>query len=271
MSVADWARPFLRSLRRVAPKVAPASPGAVGAALSMLRPFDVGVPLMRVGGEGDGGYLVPDDLDGIQALFSPGVATSWAFEREMGLTFGIRSFMVDGSVEAPPGLTSHQRFDRLWLGSRSRGSTISLRDWVRRYAPDPSADLMLQMDIEGAEYEVLASTPRPTLRQFRVLVIEFHGLEWMGVAPILLWRIAPVWRKLAQDFRVVHVHPNNSGPLRDIGGLSVPNVVEVTYLRRDRGYPYPVSHAVLPHPLDRDCVATAPSVTLPPGWPNPPG
>ncbi len=271
MFVANWVGPFRRPLRQVAPKVAPASAGAVGAALAMLRPFDVGVQLMRVGGEGDGGYLVPDDLAGIQALFSPGVATSWAFEREMGLKFGIRSFMVDGSVEAPPDLTPLQRFDRLWLGSRSTGSTISLRDWVRRYEPDPSTDLMLQMDIEGGEYGVLASTPPSTLRRFRVLVIEFHGLEWMGVAPILRWRIAPVWRQLAQDFRVVHVHPNNSGPVRNIGRFSVPNVVEVTYLRRDRGYPDPVSPAVLPHPLDQDCVATAPSVTLPAGWPNLPG
>ena len=30
------------------------------------KPFDLGHPLVRVGGEGDGGYLLPDILDGIK-------------------------------------------------------------------------------------------------------------------------------------------------------------------------------------------------------------
>jgi hypothetical protein len=31
-----------------------------------LRPRSCSVPLMRVGGNADGGYLIPDDLDGIE-------------------------------------------------------------------------------------------------------------------------------------------------------------------------------------------------------------
>ena len=42
--------------------------------LTRLYPYDSGHTLLRLGPNGDGGYLVPDDLDGITHCFSPGVA-----------------------------------------------------------------------------------------------------------------------------------------------------------------------------------------------------
>ncbi len=46
----------------------------------VLRPFDVGHPLIRIGAFSDGGYLVPSDLQGIKACFSPGVSQQSSFE-----------------------------------------------------------------------------------------------------------------------------------------------------------------------------------------------
>jgi hypothetical protein len=43
------------------------------ALLERLYPVEGGHPLIRVGPDGDGGYLLPDDLSGIVACFSPGV------------------------------------------------------------------------------------------------------------------------------------------------------------------------------------------------------
>jgi hypothetical protein len=42
----------------------------------LMRPIESGHPLVRLGGPKDGGYLVPDDLDGIAFCFSPGVSDS---------------------------------------------------------------------------------------------------------------------------------------------------------------------------------------------------
>ena len=41
--------------------------------------------LIRLGNDGDGGYLVPDDLNGIEACFSPGVAGNVNFEKALAL------------------------------------------------------------------------------------------------------------------------------------------------------------------------------------------
>lgn len=247
--------------------LAPASRSSVREALSLLTPWDSGFPLIRVGCEGDGGYLVPDALDGIGALFSPGVSETWDFEKWVADHYGIRSFMVDGSVDAPDGLTDLQQFRRMWLGARSHDDVVSLEDWVAQSEVFEKSDLLLQMDIEGSEFGALAAAPLSTLKRFRIAVIEYHGLDWISVAPVLRQRILPALRKMAVDFEVVHVHPNNCCGVQMIYGVPVPKVLEVTYLRRDwvRGVP---TRARLPHTLDRDCVAANSTLVLPEAWPK---
>ena len=69
--------------------------------IEKFRPKSVGKELIRMGGKGDGAYLLPDDLSGISACFSPGVDVSSTFEEELAENYGIDSFMVDFSVEKP--------------------------------------------------------------------------------------------------------------------------------------------------------------------------
>ena len=40
-------------------------------------------------------------------------------------------------------------------------------------------DLILQIDIEGDEYDVLSSIDLNTLRKFRIILIEFHNLHYI--------------------------------------------------------------------------------------------
>jgi hypothetical protein len=47
--------------------------------IAKLHPLTTEHPLIRMG-EGDGGYLIPDDLNGITACFSPGVDNRATFE-----------------------------------------------------------------------------------------------------------------------------------------------------------------------------------------------
>jgi len=66
--------------------------------LKKIRPMTTNIPLIRVGSADDGGYLVPDDLEGIKICFSPGVAQQSDFELAMAQR-GITCFMADYSVD----------------------------------------------------------------------------------------------------------------------------------------------------------------------------
>jgi hypothetical protein len=46
----------------------------------LLKPIPFPSGLIRLGGPSDGGYLVPDDLDGVVSCFSPGVGEAASFE-----------------------------------------------------------------------------------------------------------------------------------------------------------------------------------------------
>lgn len=143
-----------------------------------LRPYTTDTPLIRVGDFGDGGYLVPDDFRGIAACYSPGVSQQASFEMDVAKR-GIPSFMADASVENPPLQVPGAQFVRKFLGDKDAGEFMTLASWVAETDPDPKADLLLQMDIEGAEYETLGAAPRDLLRRFRIIVIELHNLPYV--------------------------------------------------------------------------------------------
>lgn len=239
-------------------------PPAVRKIVESLRPVDPGMALLRVGADGDGGYLVPDDLDGITACFSPGVARQASFETTLAAR-GIGSHLADRSVAGPPAGFVPASFERVFLGTYDDDATTTLGRWVERHAPPDAGDLLLQMDIEGAEYGVIDNVDRATLRRFRILVVEFHHLDTIG-QPFACRRIGEALAKLRLDFVPVHLHPNNYAGLVRIGGVRVPPLLEVTYLRKDRCPGAVPSRSPFPHPLDRDNVPRKRSVVLPPEW-----
>lgn len=217
--------------------------------LAMLRPKRSGVPMLRLGTpDSDGGYLVPDDLSGISAVFSPGVAKDSSFESHFA-QLGIPCWMIDGSVTAPPIENDKFHFQSKWLRGSSDGSTdLSMVDWIDESGIDKDSDAILQMDIEGSEWEVLLSTPLDVLSRFRIIVIELHGLEAIATrfgADI----VEGALRKLTSNHDVVHFHINNCCKPHKLQGRVIPQVVELTLIRKDRSQ-LKGGWATLPHELD---------------------
>lgn len=218
-----------------------------------VKPKLGAVPLIRIGEDRDGSYLLPDDLDGIAACFSPGVNRIKFFEDFLADRYAIPSHMVDFSTDverfATPLKPGLQTFARKWLDVTPGEDNISLEDWVRERHVD--GDWLLQMDIEGAEYRNILATSDETLARFRVIVLEVHGLRRMLEAPVLHEVIAPFFAKLTRNHTCVHAHPNNCCGEFALPGtdITIPNVLEITLLRTDHFQPAP-GPVPLPHPLD---------------------
>ena len=137
-------------------------------------------PLIRIGGASDGAYLVPKDFNGITACFSPGVFNTKDFEDELAEKHGIRSHMCDFSSDQhlfkTPLIEGMQTFEKKWLDLKNSASSLTLYDWVRNNESGELGDLILQMDIEGAEYRNLIYAPEECLKRFRIIVVEIHDL-----------------------------------------------------------------------------------------------
>jgi hypothetical protein len=231
--------------------------------IDQLKPRLAPVPLIRLGGQGDGGYLVPDDLAGIEYCFSPGVSATADFESALA-DRNIRSFLADYSVERPPLSRPEFVFDRKFIGAHDDGVYMTLRSWKERYLPGYQGELLLQMDIEGAEYEVILNSPAELLRSFRIIVMELHDLERL-FDPFAHRIIGECLGKLSRDFYVVHAHPNNCSGLTRYKDIEIPHVVEVTLYNRSRGGPGGYCER-FPHPLDADNCRDRPPLILPRSW-----
>lgn len=235
---------------------------AVQDLLARLHPVQTEHPLIRLGSTGDGGYLVPDDLEGLTACFSPGVDDRASFESSL-IKRGIPCFLADASVKTAPIQGENIHFIPKFLGVVNDDRTITLDDWVKANAPE-TGDLILQMDIEGAEWAVLLNTSRETLQRFRIIVIELHDLERL-MDKHAFTIIAATFDRLLQDFHVVHNHPNNYGRTVKCGSLTIPRVLEMTFLRKDRVATTSYAKS-FPHALDQDNDPQGPRLALPGAW-----
>ena len=230
--------------------------------LQKLYPKCCDKKLIRLGPKGDGGYLVPDDFMGIEACFSPGVSTISGFEKDCA-DLGMRVFMADKSVNRPSETHNLFHFTKKFIGVTSNDSFMTLENWLTSVLPDSKSDLLLQMDIEGYEYEVLLAASDLLLKRFRIIVVEFHSFQELW--NFSFFKIASrVFEKILQTHTCLHIHPNNVGETLKHRGFEIPHGMEFTFLRNDR-ISNTTYQRVFPHPLDYDCTDRK-TLTLPKCW-----
>ena len=218
--------------------------------------------LRRLGPSGDGGYLVPDDLEGIAACFSPGVGAISGFELDC-IGLGMRAHLADASVTSSPVTREELDFLPKYIRGVHDSESITLSEWVDSLEPEDSGDLLLQIDIEGDEWGVFLTAPRSVLQRFRIIVVEFHRLERFFDAnafPLL----AMTFEKLLETHVCVHIHPNNCRRPETVRGIELAPVSEFTFLRRDRLDAERAAFASqFPHPLDQECTTRFEPSVLP--------
>ena len=129
--------------------------------------------------------------------------------------------------------------------------------------------MILQMDIEGSEYDVLTFESTKILSQFSAMIIEFHVLAQL-FGRHFLYMTSIIFEKLYRHFSICHVHPNNCCGFTSLNGIDIPNVIEVTFLHHDLVDQFKSASALsLPHRLDRRNVSHEPDIGMPKIWWNP--
>ncbi len=234
-----------------------------------LKPINPGRPLIRLGGDEDGGYLIPDDLDGVTHAFSPGVGPTIDFDLDLSAR-GIQVHFADASVTHLPADHPNYTFVKQSIRSFSdpEEHALTLDDWYKMSPAHEAAghdDLLLEMDVEGAEYEIINSVSDNLLRRFRIIIVEFHFIHLFGLAytfPI----VSSCFKKLLRSHRVVHIHPNNYslGTLQ-FGDVELSSFMEFTFYRKDRCLREDAWDS-FPHPLDQDNARFLPPIILPKCW-----
>lgn len=227
----------------------------------LIRPITSdSLRLVRVGGDHDGGYVMADDFDGVVGAISIGVGPDVTWDRAIS-DRGIRVAMFDPTVRRLPERVERGQFFRVGIGQASGSSTYRpLPELVTMANLPGHGDLLLKVDVEGAEWPSFERVEASHLQRCRQLAFEFHGLGALHDTASAD-RILTVLASLSAHHAPIHVHANNYDDLVRFDGNWFPNAIEVTYLRRDRlGDARPTE--VIADALDRPCDPRVPEIPL---------
>ena len=219
----------------------------------------VGLSKLRVGGMGDGGYVMVDDFATARTAYSLGVGgdVSWDLEMaERGLTI----HQYDHTVPGPPAPHPLFRFNKKGIAPVDGGEFVSISSIMQTNGHANRRDLILKIDIECAEWDVLDAVSDVDLDRFEQIVAEFHGFLRVG-EPEWREKTMRVLGRLLRSHAVYHVHANNWADFQIIAGVPVPDVLELSYVRRDRVTLRP-STEFFPTPFDVPCHPDRPDIVL---------
>ena len=231
--------------------------------ISLMRIQDLGYNLIRVGADNDGGYLIPDILDQIDTCFSPGVGKIHEFENQLNKK-KINLYLADGTIDQSDIRIEKFNFLKKNLSSKNEENETTLQSWIDDNYQNNNNNLILQMDIEGSEYEVINSTSKKYLELFKVLVIEFHFIEKLYNRLSYNIFLSSI-KKILKSFHIAHIHPNNCQGYFKVCGENLPTAIEVTFLRKDLCLKNK-NIEKLPHDLDQKNIKALPDVYLSKNW-----
>lgn len=220
--------------------------------MDSIRPFE-GLVMKRLGNKNDGGYVVPQALiENTKVLISGGYGYDCKFEKEfLGLNKGLTCKLYDKDISVKVlCLNLIRQFRLLIFRKKSRvvvwskallryiemRLTPRLKYKVLEIAPKQTSSrnialdqiieaslgrgqVMLKLDIEGAEYECLSSA-FPQIRKLAGLTIEFHSVSTRQLA------FKQLLNQLKSDFVLVNTHINNYASTLS----GIPEVVELTFI-----------------------------------------
>jgi hypothetical protein len=243
-------------LKRHPPVPAPPEVTRMRQALyDMLQPVALtNCQLQRFGEAHDGGYLMCANLlGGAAAGYSYGIGGYDKWGCDISTTLDVTVHQYDCFDPRRPACSAGNTVFHDECVSERR-ETIDGRPFdtiANQLAAngDGARRLVVKIDVEGAEWNSLLSTPDDVLQRIDQLAIEFHWLEndsfrWVGEETYL--RLV---ERLRQSFEVAHIHFNNASCVGDLAPF--PSwAFEVLFVSKRLAVVDPSRTPRRPNPLD---------------------
>ena len=200
--------------------------------LGLLRIYPISNAFCRVGRHGDGGYLMVNCMRGGIA-YSLGINDDVSWDEDMA-DRGYEVYMYDHTIDRLPAERKEFHFFKCGITNRLGVENAcdrmnTLENFLRENRHEHQNDMILKMDIEGAEWDVLAEVEEKILSQFSQIVVEYHGLVGAN-GDMVERKILPSLRKINRTHKLVHLHGNNMGAYIKWGNKIFPDAVEATYV-----------------------------------------
>lgn len=185
--------------------------------------------LLRVGSENDGGYIMLDDFEENSIVYSFGIGGNITWEEDMSCR-NMDVYCYDHTIEELPTQNERLHFNKIGIAGQDqeRQNLLSMESIINRNGHKGVGNLILKMDVEGAEWEFINTVDDNILKQFSQMTFELHDMTEMTKSEQILSAL----QKLNRTHYPVWVHANNHGRVEESGGVVVPQLIEITYVNR---------------------------------------
>lgn len=184
---------------------------------------------IRLGCKHDGGYIIAELEGNYDCYISAGISNEESFSRDFIKKYGMNefnSFGFDGTIyRYPYEYTTNISFIPKNISDVNDDFRTNLDNIFGKFD-----NIFLKMDIEGGEYKWLSYISLESLQKIKQLVIEFHGINNDDWGTCLDTKLK-CFEKLSKTHYIIHAHGNNFGGVND---NKIPNVIELTYIRKDQ-------------------------------------
>lgn len=181
---------------------------------------------LRLGAMSDGGYVI-GRLDSYDCYISAGISDEESFSRDFIKLYNMNkmnSFGFDGTIHNYPyQYTKDITFIKKNINHYFDSKNVNLQYFMKTYK-----DIFLKMDIEGSEFNWLLHTDESDLSSFKQIVMELHGINDDSWGTKYLQKVECL-KKLSNTHYLIHIHGNNYSGITN----SIPDVIEVTFIRKD--------------------------------------
>ena len=166
---------------------------------------------------------------------------------------GYDVFMYDPTIDRLP--HDHERFHFFKegiLGIEIKEQRLNtLENFIKRNGHENNSNMILKMDVEGAEWSFLATVKSETLNQFDQMVFEFHDMIQPKDQSLMNATLACI-SKINRTHSLVHLHANNYGATLILDDkILFPDLLELTYVKTSNYELVDEENIYLPIPLNQ--------------------
>lgn len=182
----------------------------------------------------DGGYVLINDIVPNSIVISGGIEKNNDFEYQLG-TLGCKVIQIDYSVNEAP--LKHENLEFLKkkiVGFSKDPHEIDLDSLVNDHFEDFKDEQnrkILKLDIEGSEWEALLNFK--SIHLFDQIVLELHYFQ-RCLDEKFRKQVLEVLAKIHSSHQSIQLSGNNCCGFTILGGVPIPNVIEVTFASRKR-------------------------------------
>lgn len=203
--------------------------------------------LIRVGRNNDGGYIMVDDFEKSKIAYSFGISDDVSWDKDIA-NRGIEVFQYDPTIYNVPEKNSLFHFYKIGISGidDEKSSMLTLKTIMKNNKHADKNNMILKMDVEGAEWDFLKNTAEDNLAQFDQIAFELHGLTNDTKGEMILASIA----KLNKTHQLIWIHGNNCSIAEQAKGILIPDCIEVLYVNREK-YCFSSSECLFPCEIDQ--------------------